>query len=383
MKQKKAKEVYLREENNLCKEGNLRKENRLRKKSSLCKEADSGINDVPVSVEKQEESIPAMDQDEHNITGKENREHKDSVFVDLFYEDETAKKNLLSLYNALHGTDYRGEALIRRVRIGDVLYKNFKNDVSFEMNGEALIFMEHQSTVNFNMPLRFLMYVGRAYEQLVENRARYKRKQVKISTPEFYTFYNGLEEFPLEAELSLSDAFINPEDGNSVELKVRVININLDKGHEILSKCEVLKEYSQFIDTVRKYSTEEESIKKAIDECIAKGILPEYLKRKGSEVTNMLIAEYNYEEDMEVTREEAREEGLLEGVRRGRQEGRREGMIEGKREGMIEGKQEGMILSGRIFRAIKKNPGYMDVEIAKDVGCEVEEVKNVRKMFVL
>lgn len=141
---------------------------------------------------KQKKSITVMVQNEHNITvGKENREHKDSVFVDLFYEDETAKKNLLSLYNALHGTNYRREALIRRVRIGDVLYKNFKNDVSFEMNGEALIFVEHQSTVNFNMPLRFLMYVGRAYEQLVENRARYKRKQVKISTQEFYTFYNG------------------------------------------------------------------------------------------------------------------------------------------------------------------------------------------------
>ena len=25
---------------------------------------------------------------------KENREHKDSFFVDLFYQDETAKKNL-------------------------------------------------------------------------------------------------------------------------------------------------------------------------------------------------------------------------------------------------------------------------------------------------
>lgn len=32
---------------------------------------------------------------------KENREHKSSVFADLFYEDETAEKNLLSLYNAL------------------------------------------------------------------------------------------------------------------------------------------------------------------------------------------------------------------------------------------------------------------------------------------
>lgn len=55
---------------------------------------------------------------------KENREHKDSVFVDLFYQDETAKKNLLSLYNALHGTKYEDESMIRKVKIEDVLYMN-------------------------------------------------------------------------------------------------------------------------------------------------------------------------------------------------------------------------------------------------------------------
>ena len=44
---------------------------------------------------------------------KEKREHKDSLFVDLFYQDETAKKNLLSLYNALHDTNYKDETIIR------------------------------------------------------------------------------------------------------------------------------------------------------------------------------------------------------------------------------------------------------------------------------
>jgi len=35
---------------------------------------------------------------------KYSRRYKDSVFVDLFSEDKTAKDNFLSLYNALHGT---------------------------------------------------------------------------------------------------------------------------------------------------------------------------------------------------------------------------------------------------------------------------------------
>lgn len=288
---------------------------------------------------------------------KENREHKDSVFVDLFYQDETAKKNLLSLYNALHDTNYEDETIIRKVKIDDVLYKNFKNDISCEVNGQVLVFGEHMSTINRNMPLRCLMYVGRAYEQLVDSKARYRMTLVKIPTPEFYVFYNGEKEQPLERVLSLSDAFMNPAGENSVELKVKVININSDKAHEILGKCGILKEYSQFISTVRKYSYEESAIKKAIKECIEQGILADYLKRKGSEVENMLIAEYSYEEDIQVKQEEARQEGIWQGRR------------------------EGITLSADIFQMVKKQPDLTNKQIAKNLGCSVEDVESTRKMF--
>ncbi len=284
---------------------------------------------------------------------KEKREHKDSLFVDLFYQDETAKKNLLSLYNALHDTNYKDETIIRKVKIDDVLYKNFKNDISCEVNGLVLVFGEHQSTINRNMPLRCLMYVGRAYEQLVDSKARYRTTLVKIPTPEFYVFYNGEKEQPLEQVLSLSDAFMNPARENSVELKVKVININSDKAHGILDKCGILKEYSQFISTVRKYSEEEGAIKKAIKECIEKGILADYLKRKGSEVENMLIAEYSYEEDMQVKLQE----------------------------GIWQGRREGITLSADIFQMVKKNPDLTNVQIAENLGCSVEDVESTRKMF--
>ena len=296
---------------------------------------------------------------------KENREHKDSVFVDLFYQDETAKKNLLSLYNALHDTNYEDETIIRKVKIDDVLYKNFKNDISCEVNGQVLVFGEHMSTINRNMPLRCLMYVGRAYEQLVDSKARYRTTLVKIPTPEFYVFYNGEKEQPLEQVLSLSDAFMNPAGENSVELKVKVININSDKAHGILDKCGILKEYSQFISTVRKYSEEESAIKKAIKECIEKGILADYLKRKGSEVENMLIAEYSYEEDIQVKQEEARQEGILQGIQQGVQQG----------------VQQGLILSGKIFQTVREIPDLTNEQIAKNLGCSVEEVESTRKMF--
>ena len=47
----------------------------------------------------------------------------------------------------------------------------------------------------------------------------------------------------------------------------------------------------------------------AVKECIHNGILVDYLTKKGSEVINMLIAEYDYDLDIEVQREEAFKEG--------------------------------------------------------------------------
>lgn len=295
---------------------------------------------------------------------KENREYKDSLFVDLFYKDETAEKNLLSLYNALHDTDLKDDGLIRKIKIEDILYKNFKNDVSFELNGKVIVFGEHQSTVNPNMPLRCLLYAGRVYEELVDDDARYRTRLVKIPTPEFYVFYNGVKDFPMEEELVLSDAFLNPPGENSLELKVKVININSDKAHDILKKCEILRQYSIFIDTIRKYTDSEEgAVKMAINECMEKGILVEYLKRKGSEVRNMLIAEYSYEKDIRIKQQEARQEG--------------------RQEGIMEGWDQALLLSGKIIEELKRHPFYTSEQIAEGLGCRPEIVEDIRKKMDL
>ena len=152
---------------------------------------------------------------------------------------------------------------------------------------------------------------------------RYKKAIVRIPAPEFWVFYNGEEDASLEEELRLSAAYEGKAGENSLELTVKVININLGKGHEILKKCRVLREYSMLIDMIRRNQKAKSShpVKEAVRECIKKGILSEYLARKGSEVINMLVAEYDYDMDIQVTREEAMETG--------RREGRKEGLKRG------------------------------------------------------
>lgn len=225
----------------------------------------------------------------------ENRNNKDTVFTDLFYSDKFAKRNLLSLYNALFGENLQDESLIKQARLENVLFQNMQNDISFLVKDRKIILGEHQSTINQNMPLRSLMYIGREYEKIVNPDNRYARKLIKIPTPDFITFYNGEEDLPVESVLGLSDAFIDREAKPSLELYVRIININHSKGHTILKRCSILNEYSEFVEETRKFKGDELALEKAVKSCIKKGILEEYLKRKGSEVVNMLMVEYDYE----------------------------------------------------------------------------------------
>lgn len=84
-------------------------------------------------------------------------------------------------------------------------------------------------------------------------------------------------------------------------------NINISAGHPILEKCQVLKEYSQFIDKVNAHGTDRHKLELAVKECIKEGILAEYLLRKSSEVVNMLFDEYDYETDIRVKMDEVEE----------------------------------------------------------------------------
>ncbi|UTC61872.1 Rpn family recombination-promoting nuclease/putative transposase [Treponema sp. OMZ 787] len=244
-----------------------------------------------------------------------NRKYKDSVFVDLFAEDEKAKENFLSLYNALHGTALKATEDLRNIRLDQVLYMTFYNDVSYLVDNKIILLAEHQSTINPNMPLRCLEYVSRLYETLFESKEKYSRKLLKIPTPEFYVFYNGEEPFPCDKTLKLSDAFIKKTENPNLELTVKVININRQNRHPLLKNCKTMQEYSIFVETVRKWKEidPQNGFQKAVEECISNNILHEYLKRKTKEVINMLLAEYDYETDIAVQREESLMIGIQQG----------------------------------------------------------------------
>lgn len=252
-----------------------------------------------------------------------NRKYKDSVFTDLFGSDRDGKKNFLELYNALSGNDYKlNEVELERKIIEQALYKTFNNDVSWEINGKLIVLVEHQSTINENMPFRCLEYVTRIYEGIIPVKARYAEKIQKIPNPDFYVVYVGKKLQPPEQELRLSDAFYT-KDSSKLELVVKVKNCTDPNLLPIVKKCDILKQYCLFIEIVEQNYNKlfpKKSFKKAIEIAMERGILTDYLDRKSREVINMLCAKYSYKDDIAVKQEEARNDGIAIGIQQGAQQ---------------------------------------------------------------
>ncbi len=208
----------------------------------------------------------------------------------------------------------------------------------------------------------------------MKTKNKFGKKLVKIPLPEFYVFYNGKEDFPLEKTLKLSDAFILPEKAFSadftnfpLEITVKVVNINIDKGNPILKRCKILDQYSEFIELVRKSidSGTDDPFTTAISKAIKEGFLSDYLARKSTEVENMLMTEYDYDTDIAVQREEAYEDGLSKGLQ------------QGISQGISQGAYEKAVETAKNFLSM----GLSIEQISRGTGLSLETIKQLEKDF--
>ncbi len=243
-----------------------------------------------------------------------NRNYKDSVFTKLFKDNE----KLIGLYNATSGKNYPLNTKVDINTLEEALFLERLNDISFMIDGKLVILIEHQSTVNQNMPLRFLLYIGRIYEKIIDSENIYRKRLIKIPTPEFIVLYNGTEDFPDEKILKLSDAFKEMSPHLELELVVRVYNISKGHNEAIVHKSKDLNDYVTFIARIRenksKNMTLDEAMQEAIDFCLQNNILYDFLKANSSEVVNMLFTEFNLDVAQKVWKEEGIEQGIEEGI---------------------------------------------------------------------
>ena len=255
------------------------------------------------------------------------RQTKDIVFRLVFGDDRQA---LLQLYNALHGTAYTDPHELQIVTLDNAIYISRKNDLAFLLAGSINMY-EHQSTLNPNMPVRFLIYLAQEYQLLVEStdKSLYGSELIPLPTPQCVVFYNGTADTPDEYELRLSSAFSNQDVEPAVEVVVNVININYGHNEHLMQGCGLLSQYAQFVAVTReyanKYDNREEAMNAAIEYCIEHGILEDILRKHRSQVLGSLLEEFDEKKYAKTLREEGYESGREEGYEAGRSDGFTEG----------------------------------------------------------
>ena len=295
--------------------------------------------------------------------------YKDNTFCALFSE----KKNLIELYNALSGSSFDMDTPVEIVTLDNTFFGDRENDLSFIIDNRWIVLAEQQSTLCPNIPLRMLVYVARQYENLVFSRDIYSRKLLKIPTPELYVFYNGPQDAPVEQEMKLSDAFMAECDKIAIEVTVKFINVNYEKGAEILKGCKTMKGYSLLLHMIREECEATGELKTAIENCIRKcveeGIIADFLKEHGGEVMSFLFEKLTREECEAIREADGFEEGYAKGI----EKGEASGFAKGKTEGYEEGEAAGEL---KVAGAMKAK-GMTTNEICEITGLKPEQVEEL------
>ena len=247
----------------------------------------------------------------NNVSLPVNRIYKDRLYKMIFND----KSELLKLYNAINGTHYDDPAMLTITTLDNAIYMTMENDLSFIIDMRLALY-EQQSTVNPNLPLRFLMYITDIYSAYTKDMNIYGSKKVQIPLPSFVIFYNGVKSQPDRTEFLLSELFHPTTDQPALELKAVMLNINKGHNQELMNACHTLRDYSEYVARIRTYSAEmplTDAVEKAITECIHENILRDFLLKNRAEAKAMSIYEYDEEKTLRMFREEGCEDGERNG----------------------------------------------------------------------
>ena len=250
----------------------------------------------------------------NNVSLPVNRIYKDRLYKMIFND----KSELLKLYNAINGTHYDDPAMLTITTLDNAIYMTMENDLSFIIDMRLALY-EQQSTVNPNLPLRFLMCITDIYSAYTKDMNIYGSKKVQIPLPSFVIFYNGVKSQPDRTEFLLSELFHPTTDQPALELKAVMLNINKGHNQELMNACHTLRDYSEYVARIRTYSAEmplTDAVEKAITECIHENILRDFLLKNRAEAKAMSIYEYDEEKTLRMFREEGYEDGERNGKSR-------------------------------------------------------------------
>jgi len=164
---------------------------------------------------------------------------RDNLFQGIF----SVPENFTQLYYASSGKHLQPEDLTPLQLESDSLTRSLASDVAFiTKDNRLIILIEHQSSVNPNMPARFLLYYAEYIRIWLSHHELElsSNQKIHLPEPEFYIAYNG--ETPYQASL------LSLNLGEQLAVQIKLVDINypniVDK-----SPSNQLAGYAFFIQT--------------------------------------------------------------------------------------------------------------------------------------
>ena len=204
----------------------------------------------------------------------------------------------------------------------NVFWERYRNDVSYDVGERYMVLGEQQTTKNGNMPLRMLIYAVFLYINNLPRRVYFKENTQSLKFPEFYDFYFGDKNDPLEETLKLSDAF--PKDITlqpMLEVTVKRFNIRYDPDpakRSSLLECVPIHDYSYFVNSVETMRENgrklDYAIAKSMDHCIELNIMKDFLLKHYSEVFDMYKLKFTKQDVIDAARSDGFEDGEEKGI---------------------------------------------------------------------
>lgn len=240
----------------------------------------------------------------------ENDEKKNIIsktYINLFGMLMDDPNNRLELYNVLNNSNYKDPSAVDISYIGDFIKLSVRDDYSYIINGEININIP-DNTKKYEIPHRCMKYFKIYLFILLDSMKKYGVYYKSSTIPQFVVLFNGDESMPSYSKISL----LGKEELSKYDINTECNIINISsEDNDIVNNCPFYKDYIYLIEMIRMihkeqhYTDIEGAIEKAINICIEKDILRDFLQDKKDEVLKILNDNFlRFEEVVKEAKEE-------------------------------------------------------------------------------
>lgn len=287
-------------------------------------------------------------------------------------------------------------------------YKSRQADIVYKLKNEPIYFLiEHQSSVDYEMPKRIFEYVWKITKTEIELQKIYKKQIIyPIIIP--IVIYTGTKKWNAKTNFAEKQIKNDEFKNYKINLKYKLISIQSYTNEELLKnknlisiimlieKCNTTLKLEEQMNKIITIITNEDD-KEKLEEILVNIIEPIIGKNK---VKQLLKKLYNRKEESDMSplqkmlfemKMKASNEGKLQGINEGKlqginegklqgiNEGRMQGINEGRMQGINEGKTEGINIAKRNMVIAMLEANESEEKIIKYAEIDKKELEKIKK----